>query len=370
MFLDMEPVLDPMPDALADMESTNGQTDSSMSCPSQTKLSADHAQMVLESSPVDLFDGYSYKGTHEGGEESDERSMSVYSQSGDGRSGEYHEESPSEVHPSPTHPTIQVSDTDWQPPPPSTTVALSSEEADVPIPTFTSSFSREPSSVLSDITAKCPSLDEADEEDDWDLVEPGVGSDRNGGATTLFSRGVVDRYRLAFKKDKVAESPHSRRASKVSEASFGTHRLSGRPIFRRNSSAKQFLHLKMGSRASDEKEGKHKKLRPVSVDMGRLSLDAQAGRMSAATSRGSRSASTSTVTSPTISSSPSCGSATTADSTLTEEDEDEDEENHKVVDTSSDSSDRDESVRSPERRRLKKGAEKVLLLFSPSKART
>jgi serum/glucocorticoid-regulated kinase 2 len=37
-----------------------------------------------------------------------------------------------------------------------------------------------------------------DEDDDWDFIEAGDGEDRNGAkGTTLFARGVVDRYRLA-----------------------------------------------------------------------------------------------------------------------------------------------------------------------------
>lgn len=44
--------------------------------------------------------------------------------------------------------------------------------------------------------------DVVDEDDDWDLVEAPGGEDRNGAkGTSLFARGVVDRYRLAvFRK--------------------------------------------------------------------------------------------------------------------------------------------------------------------------
>ena len=43
---------------------------------------------------------------------------------------------------------------------------------------------------------------EREEDDDWDFVEALGGEDRNGSkGTSLFARGVVDRYRLAvFRK--------------------------------------------------------------------------------------------------------------------------------------------------------------------------
>ncbi|KAF9486596.1 hypothetical protein BDN70DRAFT_23355 [Pholiota conissans] len=50
---------------------------------------------------------------------------------------------------------------------------------------------------------------EREEEDDWDFVEAADGEDRNGAkGTSLFARGVVDRYRLAvFRK---ASTPNAR----------------------------------------------------------------------------------------------------------------------------------------------------------------
>ena len=67
-----------------------------------------------------------------------------------------------------------------------------------------------------------------EEDDDWDFVEAVDGEDRNGTkGTSLFARGVVDRYRLAvFRK---ASTPNSRSAqrsfsgmSKASQASEAT----------------------------------------------------------------------------------------------------------------------------------------------------
>ena len=50
---------------------------------------------------------------------------------------------------------------------------------------------------------------ERDEDDDWDFIEAADGEDRNGTkGTSLFARGVVDRYRLAvFRK---ASTPNSK----------------------------------------------------------------------------------------------------------------------------------------------------------------
>ncbi|EPQ60213.1 kinase-like protein [Gloeophyllum trabeum ATCC 11539] len=55
---------------------------------------------------------------------------------------------------------------------------------------------------LSDAGGEETEATERDEEDDdWDFVEAGEGEERNGSkGPTLFSRGVVDRYRLALRK--------------------------------------------------------------------------------------------------------------------------------------------------------------------------
>ncbi|KAG9222210.1 hypothetical protein CCMSSC00406_0006507 [Pleurotus cornucopiae] len=59
---------------------------------------------------------------------------------------------------------------------------------------------------------------EDDEDDDWDFIEAADGEDRNGAkGTSLFARGVVDRYRLAvFRK---ASTPHRSTARSVSGTS-------------------------------------------------------------------------------------------------------------------------------------------------------
>jgi hypothetical protein len=57
--------------------------------------------------------------------------------------------------------------------------------------------------------------DDEDEDDDWDLVETPGGEDRNGAkGTSLFARGVVDRYRLAVFSRK-ASNTHSYNSATV-----------------------------------------------------------------------------------------------------------------------------------------------------------
>jgi serum/glucocorticoid-regulated kinase 2 len=80
---------------------------------------------------------------------------------------------------------------------------------------------------------------EEDEDDDWDFVEAADGEDRNGTkGTSLFARGVVDRYRLAvFRK---ASTPSQRSAprsfsgmSKSSDATVSESADSPSPSQRR-----------------------------------------------------------------------------------------------------------------------------------------
>lgn len=79
-----------------------------------------------------------------------------------------------------------------------------------------------------------------DDDDDWDFVETPGGEDRNGAkGTSLFARGVVDRYRLAvFRK---ASSSHTTNGSRiVSNASsvVGDDLGGGSPESRRGRLAK------------------------------------------------------------------------------------------------------------------------------------
>ncbi|KAJ7492025.1 kinase-like protein [Mycena latifolia] len=59
--------------------------------------------------------------------------------------------------------------------------------------------------------AEATEKEEEDDDDDWDFVEAADGEDRNGAkGTSLFARGVVDRYRLAvFRKASTPSQPRS-----------------------------------------------------------------------------------------------------------------------------------------------------------------
>jgi len=76
-------------------------------------------------------------------------------------------------------------------------------------------------------------LTEREEEDGWDFVEAGVDEERNGSkGTSLFARGVVDRYKLAvFRK-----STPSRRANRTVS---GASKTSGREAVSPSPSEKQ-----------------------------------------------------------------------------------------------------------------------------------
>ncbi|KAF8918121.1 hypothetical protein CPB85DRAFT_1214331 [Mucidula mucida] len=72
-----------------------------------------------------------------------------------------------------------------------------------------------------------------EEDDDWDFVEAGDGEDRNGNnkGTSLFARGVVDRYRLAvFRK---ASTPTHRNVSGASDGASVEQADSPSPTQRR-----------------------------------------------------------------------------------------------------------------------------------------
>ncbi|KAJ6601190.1 hypothetical protein DFH09DRAFT_900600 [Mycena vulgaris] len=69
-----------------------------------------------------------------------------------------------------------------------------------------------------DEDAEATEKEEDDEDDDWDFVEAADGEDRNGAkGTSLFARGVVDRYRLAVFR-KASTPSQSRSVSTVSRA--------------------------------------------------------------------------------------------------------------------------------------------------------
>jgi hypothetical protein len=71
------------------------------------------------------------------------------------------------------------------------------------------------------------------EEEDWDLVEADVDEERNGSkGTSLFARGVVDRYKLAVFRKSTPSRDGNRTVSGVSKAS-GTEAVSPSPSEKR-----------------------------------------------------------------------------------------------------------------------------------------
>ncbi|KAK2461414.1 hypothetical protein APHAL10511_005877 [Amanita phalloides] len=64
---------------------------------------------------------------------------------------------------------------------------------------------------------------EKESDDDWDLIDVVDGEDRNGSKeTSLFARGVVDRYRLAGFRTGKASMPQRNSARSVSGISKGS----------------------------------------------------------------------------------------------------------------------------------------------------
>lgn len=76
-------------------------------------------------------------------------------------------------------------------------------------------------------------LTEREEEDGWDFVEAGVDEERNGSkGTSLFARGVVDRYKLAvFRKS--TPSRHGNRTVSGASKTSGTEAVSPSPSEKR-----------------------------------------------------------------------------------------------------------------------------------------
>lgn len=70
---------------------------------------------------------------------------------------------------------------------------------------------------LPDIADESGAATEQEEDDDWDFVETGVDEEKNGAkGTSLFARGVVDKYRLAVFRKSTPKRPGGRNVSGVS----------------------------------------------------------------------------------------------------------------------------------------------------------
>lgn len=114
---------------------------------------------------------------------------------------------------------------------------------------------------LSDALDTDGGVTEREEDDDWDFVETNVNEERNGTkGTSLFARGVVDRYRMVvFRKSTPRRSTNRRTVSGLSADAEGPisevesptpsdkqrrGRTTGLASFRRNTKPKQFLRAK------------------------------------------------------------------------------------------------------------------------------
>lgn len=230
---------------------------------------------------VDVFDGYSFKGRHsillgsdeedesDADEEVDEDEMSLIDEaqvdqepviddslSPDERTPE--PKTPEASHTSLPEPTVDIVTATPEPPVASEIIATPRTSHEEPPPELPSEdkiaapvvdskrsklkttkqppsrpsvkasrMRREKSGVpaldrdLSDTIDEDGEATEKDEEDDdWDFVEAADGEDRNGAqGTSLFARGVVDRYRLAVFRKASTPVPTSRSFSGMSKAS-------------------------------------------------------------------------------------------------------------------------------------------------------
>ena len=95
--------------------------------------------------------------------------------------------------------------------------------SNVPRPSKHTGKRREKSGIAAldkDIGDGIGELTEREEEDDWDFVEANVVEERNGAkGTSLFARGVVDRYKLAVFRKSTSSRHRNRMASGKSKAS-------------------------------------------------------------------------------------------------------------------------------------------------------
>ncbi|KAJ7292702.1 kinase-like protein [Mycena rebaudengoi] len=259
-FLDMEPVLD---DANEDAGDTDAepQTDAeptdgeeSNTTPSQSRSSSIHPPVAQATTPaapeddsVDVFDGYSFKGRHSVllDDEDEEEGSEEGERGAEPKTPEARPVVP--VEPVPELPELpaqqedaimeepRVPEPEPEPEPevvPATTtdtaaaapVAVreepkprkSKEQARAPVPEKelpAPQVPPKPSRLGRPRREKSGDAEatekEDEEDDDWDFVEAADGEDRNGAkGTSLFARGVVDRYRLAvFRK---ASTPSQR----------------------------------------------------------------------------------------------------------------------------------------------------------------
>ena len=94
------------------------------------------------------------------------------------------------------------------------------KSSNIPRPSKNTSKRREKSGIAALDKHIRDELTEREEEDEWDFVEAGVDEERNGSkGTSLFARGVVDRYKLAVFRKSTPSRHGNRVASGTSKAS-------------------------------------------------------------------------------------------------------------------------------------------------------
>ena len=280
-FLDMEPVIDDPNEneqTDTDQEREHTDTDRTDGEESNTTPSQSRSPSVIPPADdsVDVFDGYSFKGRHsilidsdEDDESEDEDEVSIAEAEVSKADPEVldvnGEVSPEERTPEPKtpeahqpqlpEPTVDVVTAPTESPiideiiaSPRASKEEPAPEMEKPTPTLIDSkrpkpkatrvtaarpaakasrVRREKSGVpaldrdLSDTIDEDGEMTEKDDDDDWDFVEAADGEDRNGAqGTSLFARGVVDRYRLAVFRKASAPAPASSRSfSATSKAS-------------------------------------------------------------------------------------------------------------------------------------------------------
>ena len=206
-------------------------------------------------------------------------------------------------------------------------------------------------------------LTEREEEDDWHLVEAGEEEERNGAkGTSLFARGVVDRYKLAVFRKSTPSRPGNRTSKKSKQSS--TEAVSPTPSEKQNRGRKP-LSFRNKKNASKTPPASHSS-RASGTSKHTLNNSSSMGLSSAAASSSALNQSSATSTAPSLKSKQSAMSMTSP--------------------SESDFSPNDETTRpgilggetlikklvhqSPTERKKKKklkGAEKMLAIFSPQR---
>ena len=207
-----------------------------------------------------------------------------------------------------------------------------------------------------------------DSDDDWDLIDAVDGEDRNGAkGTSLFARGVVDRYRLAvFRKTTTPQRNGTTRSTsgmfKGSETTMSDvadspspERRRGRPTLPFKKRPRQFLRPKSPTKPSSTPKSRNHS----SVN----TLSASSTMSSILNNSSSLSPGSSLPTTPTLRSKESAISVS-ANSQSSGQSGNGDAAPADVSDTPKSTTMEPEKLRTRKLRKYKENAEKVFLLFS------